>query len=219
MLNLTVENPFRLFMKHSYLVLSAALLLAGCNQTAPVTSTPTAALAATAPAPSPVATSDSAAAPADATATAPASAAAGALAGLPEGQTLKMSFGFKPSADPDNPGHPRTSAHLVLQGPKAQEVDLGKFANKPDVVDAVKAKEASFPAGMLLGFRSYDPSSGVFSDLAVMKVDARHLRIVQRRVEETNPEGGKFETAREIPLPANTTVVVVPVAPAPTAKK
>ena len=192
------------------------MLLAGCNQNTSETSTSTVATApANAPTESPATPTggpDSAAAPAEGVATAPAptTAAAGALAGLPEGQTLNMSFGFKPAADPDNPSRTRTSARLVLQGPKAQEVDLGKFAGKPDVVDAAKAKAASFPADMLLGFRSYDPSSGMFADLAVLKVDARHLRIVQRRVDETNPEGGKFETAREIPLPANTTVKVAP---------
>jgi hypothetical protein len=33
---------------------------------------------------------------------------------------------------------------------------------------------------------------------------------VQRKVEETATEPGAFETAREIPLPANTMVVVAP---------
>ncbi|GAC1371743.1 MAG: hypothetical protein NVSMB30_11730 [Hymenobacter sp.] len=121
-----------------------------------------------------------------------------------------MAFAFKPMPNPDDPAHPRTSAHLLLQGAKPQDIDLGKFAGKPDVVDAAKARLANFPAGMLLGFRSYEASSGTSTDLAVLSVDGHRLRIVQRRVEETAPEGGHFETAREIPLPANTMVVAAP---------
>ena len=132
------------------------------------------------------------------------------------GETLKLSFSFKPAPNADDPAHPRTSAHLLLQGAKPMNIDLGKFAAKPDQVDAAKAKLAGFPSGMLLGFRSYDPSSGTSQDLAVLNVDARHLRVVQRRVEETATEPGKFETSREVPIPANT---VVTVAPMPAAAK
>jgi hypothetical protein len=95
----------------------------------------------------------------------------------------------------------------VLQGAKPIDIDLGKFAGRPDVVDAEKAKQAGFPKGMLMGFRSYHAASGTSSDLAVLSVDARRLRIVQRRVEETASEPGTFETSREVPLPANTEVV------------
>lgn len=201
-----------LFMKYTYLALGAALLLTACNQTAPVTSTPTApaAPAAEAPVAAPTAAPDSvpaAAAPTPAaTATAPSTASA-----VQGNQTLQVSFEFKPAPDADNPARPRTSARLLMKGPKPQDIDLGKFAGKPDVVDAAKAKAANFPSGMLMGFRSYEPSLGIFSDLAVLKVDARHLRIVQRRVDETNPDAGKFETSREIPLGANTTIVVTSV--------
>ncbi|GAB3300564.1 hypothetical protein GCM10027511_15780 [Hymenobacter humi] len=200
-------------MKHLYLpLLAAALVLAGCNQTAPVTSTPTAEAPATVT-PADTARPDSAMAatlapPAD-NAAAPAETPAAAPA-LKPAETLKMSFAFKPAPNPDDPAHPKTSAYLLLQGAKPMEIDLGKFAARPDVVDATKAKLAGFPKDMLLGFRSYHASSGTSSDLAVLHVDGRRLRIVQRRVEETASEPGAFETSREIPLPANTVVVVAP---------
>ena len=196
-------------MKPLYIALSGALLLAACNQTAPETSTPTA----TAPE---TPTTPVAAAPADSVVTAPSVTAAAVPAApapiLKEAETLKVSFSFKPAPDPDDPQHPRTSAHLLLRGAKPQDIDLGKFVGKPDVVDAVKAKAANFPAGMLMGFRSYSPATGTSSDLAVLSVDGNRLRIVQRRVEETAPEAAKFETAREIPLPANTMAVATPMA-------
>jgi len=194
-------------MKLLYLALSGTLLLTACTQTAPETSTPTA----TAPE---TPTTPVAAAPADSVVTAPFVTATAAPAApapiLKEAETLKVSFSFKPAPDPDDPQHPRTSAHLLLRGAKPQDIDLGKFVGKPDVVDAVKAKAANFPAGMLMGFRSYSPATGTSSDLAVLGVDGNRLRIVQRRVEETTPEAAKFETAREIPLPANTTAVATP---------
>ena len=194
-------------MKNASLLLGAAWLLAGCNQTAPATEKPAAVVAAppVVPISKPVA-SDSAAAAPDAVATAPTPAATAPA--LREVAPLTVSFSFRSVPDPDDPAHPRTSVHLVVQGAKAMDVDLGKFAGKPDVVDAAKAKLANFPAGMLMGFRSYQPATGTSSDLAVLHVDGRYLRIVQRRVEETAPEAGKFETSREIPLPANTKVVV-----------
>ena len=197
-------------MKPLYLALSGVLLLAACTQTAPETSTPTA----TAPK---TPTTPVAAAPADSVVTAPSVPATAAAPAAPapilkEAETLKVSFSFKPAPDPDDPQHPRTSAHLLLRGAKPQDIDLGKFVGKPDVVDAVKAKAANFPAGMLMGFRSYSPATGTSSDLAVLSVDGNRLRIVQRRVEETAPEAAKFETAREIPLPANTTAVATPMA-------
>jgi len=196
-------------MKLLYLALSGTLLLTACTQTAPETSTPTA----TAPE---TPTTPVAAAPADSVVTAPFVTATAAPAApapiLKEAETLKVSFSFKPAPNPDDPQHPRTSAHLLLRGAKPQDIDLGKFVGKPDVVDAVKAKAANFPAGMLMGFRSYSPATGTSSDLAVLSVDGNRLRIVQRRVEETAPEAVKFETAREIPLPANTTAVATPMA-------
>jgi hypothetical protein len=198
-------------MKYRIFIFSAAALLAGCNQAAPVTSAPTATAPEAAGTPAAVERADSATAaatapPADGTAAAT-SAAAPALA---EAETMKASFSFKPAPDPDDPAHPRTSAHLVLQGRKPMDIDLGKFAGKPDVVDAAKAKAANFPAGMLLGFRSYSAATGTSQDLAVLSVDGHRLRVVQRRVEETAPEAGTFETAREVPLPANTMVVAAP---------
>ncbi|GAA4041100.1 hypothetical protein GCM10022409_28870 [Hymenobacter glaciei] len=197
-------------MKLAYFALSAAVLLAGCNQTPPATSTPTAEVPAATATP---AAADSAAtatttAP-DAAATAPTPAAAPVLKNA---ETMKVSFSFKSTPNPDDPKHPRTSAHLVVQGSQPLDIDLGKFTGKPDMVDAAKGKAANFPADMMLAFRSYDAASGVSQDLAVLHPDARHLRVVQRRVEETNPEGGKFETSREVPLPANTLVVAAPMA-------
>ena len=194
-------------MKPLYLALgSAALLLAACNQTPPATEQ------ATAPATAPAAVETPAVVPAaarpDSTVAAP--TAAVAAPALSEAATLKLAFAFKPAPNADDPAHPRTSAHLLLQGKQPQDIDLGKFVGKPDVVDAAKAKAANFPAGMLMGFRSYSAATGTSSDLAVLSEDARHLRIVQRRVEETAPEGGKFETAREIVLPANTKIEVAP---------
>ena len=199
-------------MKSLYLALGGALLLTACNQTAPETSTPAAGAAAeTTAAPAAAAPADSVAATTSAAEVAAPAPAAPAPA-LKEAETLKVSFSFKPTPDPDDPRHPRTSAHLLLQGSKPQDIDLGKFVGKPDVVDAAKAKAANFPAGMLMGFRSYSPATGTSSDLAVLSVDGNRLRIVQRRVEESAPEAGKFETAREIPLPANTMVVAAPMA-------
>ena len=195
-------------MKSSILTLSAALLLAGCNQAAPVVSAPTAT-------PSEAAVPPPAAAQAAAATSAPAAAVttpAATTPALKEAETLKVSFRFKPAPDADDPAHPRTSAHLVVQGRQPLDIDLGNFVGKPDVVDVAKAKAANFPAGMLMGFRSYLAATGTSSDLAVLLVEGRRLRVVQRRVEETAPEGGKFETSREVPLPANTIVVAAPVA-------
>ncbi|MBF9143665.1 hypothetical protein [Hymenobacter properus] len=195
-------------MKRTTLFLSAtlSLLAASCNQTAPVTSAPTANTAPDVPIAVDSAKAEAATAP-DAAATSSAPAAAPQLK---DAETLKLAFAFKPAPNPDDPAHPRTSAHLLLQGSKPQDIDLGKFAGKPDVVDAAKAKAANFPAGTLLGFRSYQAATGISQDLAVLNEDGRHLRIVQRRVEETATEPGAFETAREIPLAANTMVVVAP---------
>jgi hypothetical protein len=203
-------------MKSLYLSAFAAAVLSGCNQTAPATSEPAATSAV--PAPADAATAP-AAAKADsitaATTAPPADGTVAATASAPvrhDAETLKLSFAFKPAPNPEDPAHPKTSAHLLIQGAKPQDIDLGKFAGQPDVVDATKAKLVNFPSGMLMGFRSYQASSGTSADLAVLHVDGRYLRIVQRRVEETAPEAGKFETAREIPLPANTQVVAAPIA-------
>ena len=194
-------------MKSLYLARGgAALLLAACNQTPPATEQ------ATAPATAPVVAEAPAAAPTAARPDTTVAAPTAAAPGLNEAATLKLAFAFKPTPNPDDAAHPRTSAHLLLQGSKPQDIDLGKFVGKPDVVDAAKAKAANFPVGMLMGFRSYSAATGTSSDLAVLNEDARHLRIVQRRVEETAPEAGKFETAREIVLPANTKIVVAPMA-------
>jgi len=202
-------------MKSLYLALSAAVLLTGCSQNPPATSTP----AATAPVP-PIAGDTAAATTAAATITAsdtaakvPAPAAAPVLK---DAEIMKVSFSFKPTDNPDNPKHPRVLAHLLVQGSQPLDIDLGKFPNQPDMVTGDKAKAANFPAGMMMGFRSYDAATGISQDLAVLHPDARHLRVVQRRVDETNPEAAKFETSREVPLPANTIAVA---APMPTAKK
>lgn len=187
------------------------LVLAGCNQTAPVSSEPTAA-APDAVAPADTARLDSAMA----AATAPPADNAAAPAAIPptpkELGAVRLAFTFKPAPNPDDPAHPKTSAHLLLQGATVMNIDLGKFAGQPDVVDAAKAKLAGFPAGMLLGFRSYHAASGTSSDLAVLYVDGNRLRVVQRRVEETATEPGTFETSREIPLPPNTQVMAAPLA-------
>ena len=200
-------------MKSLYFALSAAVLLAGCGQNPPATSTPTA-TAPTAPS-TPIAVDSAAAATAtapDAVATAPVAAAPA----LKEAETMKVAFSFKPTDNPDNPKHPRVLAHLLVQGSQPLDIDLGKFPNQPDLVTGDKAKAANFPAGMMMGFRSYDAATGISQDLAVLHPDAGHLRVVQRRVDETNPEAAKFETSREVPLPANTLVVA---APLPAAKK
>jgi hypothetical protein len=188
-------------MKYAYLTVSAALLLASCGQNA-TTEQPA---AATSPAPAvaeqPVLPADSAAAPAAATAAEP------ALATAAPTQTITASFDFKPVKDDDNPSAKRSSAHLLLSGKKPQDIDLGRFAGKPDVVNAEKAKLANFPADMLMGFRSYDAASGISADLAVLNVGGHYLRVVQRKIDEQATEPGKFETAREIPLPSGTMVV------------
>ena len=196
-------------MKSSLLALSAAMLLVGCNQTAPVTSAPGTATPAggTAPAGRPDSAAAASTAPA---ADAVAAAAKPATPKLAAAETIKISFSFKPSPDSEDPSHPRTSAHLLLAGTRPQDIDLGKFASKPDVVDAAKAKQAGFPAGMLLGFRSYNAAAGTSEDLAVLFAEGRYLRIVQRRVNETATEPGEFKTSREVTLPPNTRLVATP---------
>lgn len=179
------------------------LLLAACNQTPPATERPTAASVAEPATAVPPPTDTALVAPRPTAAAAPA---------VTKVQALRLSFAFKPVSDPSDPAQPRTSAHLLLQGASPQDIDLGKFAGKPDVVNAAKAKLAGFPSGMLLGFRSYQATTGTSYDLAVLPVQGRYLRIVQRRVEEAALEAGEFKTAREITLPANTTAVAAPVA-------
>ena len=199
-------------MKPAYFALSAAVLLAGCNQTPPATSTSKAEVP-VATTTTPAAADSAAAAITMAPDAAPAPAAAPVLKSA---ETMKVSFRFKPTDNPDDPKHPRTVAHLLVQGSQPLDIDLGKFPNQPDMVTGDKAKAANFPEGMMMGFRSYDPASGISQDLAVLHPDARHLRVVQRRVDETNPEAAKFETSREVLLPANTVVVA---APMPATKK
>ncbi|MDO7854774.1 hypothetical protein [Hymenobacter convexus] len=195
-------------MKSAILALSAALLVAGCNQNPPATSTPSN-TADTAPA-TPIAVDSANAATSTAPDAAATAAAPTAAPALKAAETMKVAFRFKPTDNPDNPKHPRILARLLVQGSQPLDIDLGKFPNQPDMVTGDKAKAANFPDGMLMGFRSYDAASGISQDLAVLHPDARHLRVVQRRVDETNPEAAKFETSREIPLPANTMVVAAP---------
>lgn len=204
-------------MKYLCLALSAVVLLAGCNQTPPATSTPaTSTPAATVPVvPSAV---DSAVAVTTTAADIVAATPPAAAPVLKDAETMKVAFSFKPTDNPDNPKHPRVLAHLLVQGSQPLDIDLGKFPNQPDMVTGDKARAANFPANMMMGFRSYDPATGISQDLAVLHPDARHLRVVQRRVDENNPEAAKFETSREVPLPANTVVVAAPV-PQPMGKK
>jgi hypothetical protein len=134
---------------------------------------------------------------------APATAAPAAAAT----QNVSVGFRFKPGTSGEDR---KTTALLLLKGGKTQDVDLGQFSGKPDVVDKEKAKLAGFPSDMLLGFRSYDAGSGTSHDLAVMNVEGRLLRILQRKVEEQADKVPEFQTAREIPLPANAALTVVP---------
>jgi len=190
----------------SQTLLAAALgvLVASCNQTPPATEK--AGPAAAAPAPTPVTPDSVAKAATTPTAETPPPATAAA----PVAQTVKVSFSFKTDAKSDGPSGPKTSAHLILQGGKTQDVDLGQFTGKPDVVDKEKAKLAGFPSGMLLGFRSYDPGSGTSQDLAVMNVGGRQLRIVQRKLEEQAEKVPEFQTSRELDLPAGALVEAGP---------
>ncbi|GAA4362532.1 hypothetical protein GCM10023185_30550 [Hymenobacter saemangeumensis] len=193
-------------MKSSSLaLLGAVVLLSGCGTSTSESGQATADAPATE---QPAA--DSAAAPADGVATAPANSGAPTLREAPAApaQTMKMSFQFKPSKDEENPGVLKTSVHILLDGDKDQDIDMGRVVGKPDIVDEKKAKLANFPQGMLAGFRSYEPNSGTGSDMAVMSVDGRRLRIMQRRIDEQANEQFEFKTAREITLPPNTTVVV-----------
>ena len=189
----------------SLLAAAVCVLAAGCSQNPPATEQ----AAATAPAP------DSALAAAPLTpdsvakaAATPAPEAPPAAAAAPAAQTVKVSFRFRPGAAASGPSGPQTAAHLLLQGAKDQDIDLGQFTGKPDVVSKDKAKLAGFPSGMLLGFRSYDPGSGTSQDLAVMNVGGRQLRIVQRKVEENAEKVPEFQTSRELDLPANAVVEV-----------
>ncbi|MCB2377290.1 hypothetical protein LGH70_06830 [Hymenobacter sp. BT635] len=193
-------------MKFSTLTLAAAvtLLLASCNQTPPATEQ-AGPEANTAPVATDI-TPDTTAAPADTTAATAAAPAAEPVASTTE--NLKISFSFKPGASSEER---KTSAHLLLKGSKDQDIDLGQFSGKPDVVDKEEAKKAGFPSDMLMGFRSYDPGSGTSNDLAIMNVGGRTLRILQRKVEETADKIPEFQTSREIPLPTNAVVIVAPV--------
>ncbi|RYU81871.1 hypothetical protein [Hymenobacter persicinus] len=193
----------------SQTLLAAALcaLAAGCNQTPPATEQSAPATTTTTPA-APAPTPDSAAAASTIPATETPPPATVPAAAAP--QTVRVSFRFKPGAAADGPSGPKTSAHLLLAGGKTQDIDLGQFTGKPDVVTKEKAKLAGFPSGMLLGFRSYDPGSGTSQDLAVMNVGGRQLRIVQRRVEENAEKVPEFQTSRELDLPANALVEVAP---------
>ncbi|UOQ52328.1 hypothetical protein [Hymenobacter cellulosivorans] len=193
-------------MKFSYLTLAAALvLLAGCNQTPPATEQSTPEATATTPAAPDAAPAATTAAP-DTVAATPEAAPAAAPAASAT-QNLTVSFSFKPGpAGPDR----KTAAHLVVKGGKGQDIDLGQFSGKPDVVNKEKAKLAGFPNDMLMGFRSYDPGSGTSYDLAVMNVGGNTLRIVQRKVEESADKAPEFQTSREIPLPANSVVQAAP---------
>ncbi|GAA4012662.1 hypothetical protein GCM10022408_26770 [Hymenobacter fastidiosus] len=187
----------------SQTLLAAALcvLMAGCNQTPPATEQAAPAVPVPA-APAPVA--------ADSVMAAPAEVAPAAAPAAPVAQTVTLAFSFRPGAAAEGPSGPKTSAHLLLKGAKTQDIDLGQFTGKPDVVDKEKAKLAGFPSGMLLGFRSYDPGSGTSQDVAVMNVGGRQLRILQRRIEEQAEKIPEFQTSRELDLPANAVVEVAP---------
>jgi hypothetical protein len=126
---------------------------------------------------------------------------------------LTLSFAFRPAADPEQPNVPKTSVHILLKGPKNQDIDMGRVPGKPDVVNEAKARQAGFPADMLLGFRSYSAATGSSADLAVVRVGDR-LRVLQRRVAEDAAQASEFMTSREITLPPNTRVVAA-AAPAP----
>ncbi|KAA9333460.1 hypothetical protein F0P96_10860 [Hymenobacter busanensis] len=189
-------------MKYVSLSLLAATLLAtSCNQSAPGGEQP-------AGQPTEQAAGQSADTTASgATSTTPADAADTAPA-APE--TVQLSFRFKPVADVD-PMMPKTTAFLVMKGKETKEIELGRFIGKPDLVDAEKAKRAEFPGSMLLGFRSYDPNSGTGDDLAVMQGTGGRLQILQRRTDETADKPKEFQTAREIPMPANIQLEAAPV--------
>ncbi|MCB2408894.1 hypothetical protein [Hymenobacter lucidus] len=181
-------------------LLAAVLLVSGCNQTPPATEQP-----GTTTTDAPAAADTAVAAPAAADTTVAAAAPAAAAPAASTTANVSVGFRFKPAEDR------KTSTHLLLKGAKDQDIDLGQFGGKPDVVDKEKAKLAGFPSDMLMGFRSYDAGSGTSYDLAVMNVGGRLLRIVQRKVEEQADKAPEFQTSREIPLPANAVVSVVPV--------
>ncbi|AYA36037.1 hypothetical protein D3Y59_02565 [Hymenobacter oligotrophus] len=185
-------------MKFHYLgMLAAALLVAGCNQSAPSTEQPEAAASAT-----------EQAAPADSTAS-PAPVAEGSTpAAAPAAAApvaAQLSFRFEPVKDADG-GPKKTTAYLIIKGAETKEIDLGRFVGKPDVVDEAKAKRAEFPSNTLVGFRSYDANSGTGSDVSVTPGDGARLRVLQRRIDELAEKPFTFQTAREIPLPDNTVV-------------
>ncbi|MBG8555209.1 hypothetical protein [Hymenobacter guriensis] len=174
-------------MKRLFLPVLAAIVLAGCNQTSQ-------------PAEQPAATTtdqtalDTAAA--DGTATAPAAKEAPQLKTAPGPEAVTASLRFKPVA-----GALRTEAFLKLAGKETKEINLGTFPGKPDVVDAAKAERAGYPQGWIVGFRSYEPGSGTGADVAVLPGDdLSHLRIMQRRIDESASEPFTFQIARELSL-------------------
>ncbi|UYZ59726.1 hypothetical protein [Hymenobacter latericus] len=191
-------------MKSYYLgLLAAALLAAGCNQSAPSTEQPEAAAGTT---------EQATAADSSATTAAPTEASTPAAAPTTAAPVpAKLSFRFEPVKDAES-GQKKTTVYLVIKGSETKEVDLGRFAGKPDVVDEAKAKRAEFPSNTLVGFRSYDANSGTGSDVSVTPGDGARLRILQRRIDEQADKPFTFQTAREIPLPDNTVVQAAPLA-------
>ncbi|WP_303310057.1 lipoprotein [Hymenobacter sp. BT730] len=179
-------------MKRFLLPLLSVALLAACNQTTKPAEQPTSAT------PEQTATDTVAA---DATATTPAGPATAApTAAAPAVADVHLSLRFKPVADAQPK---RTQAFLKLQGPETKEIDLGSFPGKPDLIDAAKAQRAGYPAGWVVGFRSYDAASGTGADVAVLPgTDATHVRIMQRRIDEAATEPYTFQVSRELSLPS-----------------
>ncbi|TYZ12596.1 hypothetical protein FY528_04675 [Hymenobacter lutimineralis] len=175
-------------MKRLFLPVLAAALLAGCNQTPPASEQ------ATTTAPELTAQDTATAGTA-----APAADEAPQLKTAPGPEPITLSLRFKPVAG----AQPlRTEAFLKIAGKESKEINLGSFAGKPDVVDAAKAERAGYPKGWIVGFRSYEPGSGTGADVAVLPGDdLSHLRIMQRRIDESATEPFTFQIARELSLP------------------
>ncbi|KUG08569.1 hypothetical protein [Solirubrum puertoriconensis] len=188
-------------MKSYYLgMVAAALLVAGCNQSAPSTEQANAAAGTTEQAAAADSTNPAAATEGSKPAAAPTA---------PAPVAAQLSFRFEPVKDADS-GPKKTTAYLVIKGSETKEIDLGRFAGKPDVIDEAKAKRAEYPSNTLVGFRSYDPNTGTGEDVSVTPGDGARLRIQQRRIDEQADKPFTFQIAREIPLPDNTVVQVAP---------
>ena len=110
-----------------------------------------------------------------------------------------------PYAPPKSSG-PVTQAALLMtrQGAPIEKVILGTFEGRATVLDSLETKQ--FPAGALLGFRTYYATAG--TDVAVLRANDTTLHVLSRpiRGKVSAPE---FNLLKEIPIAAGSRLRVV----------